>query len=84
MRVERCGTEADSEGYIYYKRYKAVNSEGLWRWCVVKMTNLLDNIYRLFLIKTHNVSETGVMSPSSGVFYLMTGDRLQSPRCCVF
>jgi hypothetical protein len=47
------------------------------------MTNLLDIIHRLFLIKTHNVSETGVWShwvkdtyfigPNRiGVFYLMT------------
>jgi hypothetical protein len=32
-----------------------VNSE----WCVVKMTNFLDIINRLSLIKIHDVSETG-------------------------
>jgi hypothetical protein len=37
----------------------SVNSEGLWRWRVVKVTNLLDITHHLILIKTH-VSETGV------------------------
>jgi hypothetical protein len=62
------------------------------------MTNLLDIILRLFVIKTHNVSETEV-SPSSGKRHLLDpidraspylrclpddGDRLQSPKRRVF
>jgi hypothetical protein len=51
-----------------------LRTEALWRWCVVKMTNLLTLSIICLWSKTHDVSETGVVSPSSRVrlveFYL--------------
>jgi hypothetical protein len=71
-------------GFLCLCKKGVADSEGLWRWFVVKMANLLVIIHRLFLIKTLNVSETGVcfchwvkdmhsIGPNRiGVFNLMT------------
>jgi hypothetical protein len=72
--------------------YRQIDTKQNWE----KMTNLLDIIHRIFFIKTHNVSETGVcIRPETGTSSIYwpqqnrcllhdDRDRLQSPKRCVF